>query len=130
MSAAPQSGSQDLPLLKSQWRSNRLTYSLQTSPSNPEAALSPLATSSPAHCGPTASLRQIDEAARVARYLRFETFTELDRTIARGSGHDVAIAVWAQFLQGVGASLSGDRAVARSSECTMDALETRTLELT
>ncbi|KAF5700461.1 hypothetical protein FMUND_14319 [Fusarium mundagurra] len=69
-------------------------------------------------------LTAIDEAARAARYPRIETFAELDRTIARGSGHDVAVAVWAQFLQGVGASLSGDRAIEKSSEYTMDALET------
>jgi hypothetical protein len=69
-------------------------------------------------------LTAIDEAARAARYPRIETFAELDRTIARGSGHDVAVAVWAQFLQGVGASLSGDRAVQKSSEYTMDTLET------
>ncbi|RFN45481.1 hypothetical protein FIE12Z_10243 [Fusarium flagelliforme] len=69
-------------------------------------------------------LTAIDEAARAARYPRIETFAELDRTIARGSGHDVAVAVWAQFLQGVVASLSGDRAVQKSSEYTMDALET------
>ncbi|KAJ4024605.1 hypothetical protein NW752_003169 [Fusarium irregulare] len=69
-------------------------------------------------------LTTIDEAARAARYPRIETFAELDRTIARGSGHDVAVAVWAQFLQGVGASLSGDRAVEKSTEYTMDKLET------
>lgn len=69
-------------------------------------------------------LTAIDEAARAARYPRIETFAELDRTIARGSGHNVAVAVWAQFLQGVGASLSGDRAVEKSSEYTMDTLET------
>lgn len=69
-------------------------------------------------------LTAIDETARASRYPRIETFTELDRTIARGSGHDVAVAVWAQFLQGVGASLSGDRAVEKSSEYTMDALKT------
>ncbi|RGP78856.1 hypothetical protein FLONG3_3055 [Fusarium longipes] len=70
-------------------------------------------------------LTAIDETVLSDRYPRIEAFAELDRTIARGSAHDVAVAVWAEFLQTVGGSLSGDRGLHQSSEYTMDALETR-----
>ena len=58
------------------------------------------------------------------RYPRIERVSEFSRTVARGKGHDVSIALWTRFLQVVGGSVSGERATHVSAEYTMESLVT------
>jgi hypothetical protein len=69
-------------------------------------------------------LTAVDTAALAARYPRVEKVTEYTRSMARGAGHDIAVAVWAKFLQTVSSRLSGERAAYVANEYTMDSLVT------
>ncbi|CAK7240635.1 MAG: hypothetical protein STHCBS139747_002081 [Sporothrix thermara] len=69
-------------------------------------------------------LTTIDTDVLSARSPRIEEAIEYERSVMRGTGHEVAVSVWAQFLQTVGARLSGERATRVAAEYTMDSLVT------
>jgi hypothetical protein len=58
------------------------------------------------------------------RYPRVERVAEFSRTVARGKGYDVSMAVWVRFLQVVSGGMSGERATRVSAEYTMESLVT------
>ncbi|KAK3988998.1 hypothetical protein QBC44DRAFT_328248 [Cladorrhinum sp. PSN332] len=58
------------------------------------------------------------------RYPPIETSTDLSRSITRGKGYDVSVAVWARFVELLSAGVSGEKAVHVSATYTAGPLVT------
>lgn len=73
---------------------------------------------------PHRALTAIDADSLKAKYPRIETITEQDHALNRATSHDVSMGVWNQFVQTVGAKISGQRSSTAQTTYTMDSLET------
>ncbi|KAM0454210.1 hypothetical protein ACHAPV_008480 [Trichoderma viride] len=73
---------------------------------------------------PHRALTVIDADSLKAKYPRIETITEQDHALNRATSHDASMGVWAQFVQNVGAKISGQRNSTAQTTYTMDSLET------
>lgn len=73
---------------------------------------------------PHRALTAIDADSLEAKYPRIETITEQDHALNRATSHDVSMGVWTQFVQTVGAKISGQRNSTAQTTYTMDSLET------
>lgn len=73
---------------------------------------------------PQRPLSKVDRPTLEARYPRIERFVEAERNLSRDTGHDLALAVWAQFLQSVGPRITGERSISTSTEYTSEFLTT------
>lgn len=73
---------------------------------------------------PHRALTTVDVDTLAVIYPRVETITDYDRSMTRGTGHSMVMAVWAQFVQLVSAKISGESGNSADTNYTMDALET------
>ncbi|KAK8079702.1 hypothetical protein PG997_007520 [Apiospora hydei] len=71
---------------------------------------------------PHRPLSRIDGPALEARYPKIEHVVEVGRTWNRNANRDVALAVWAQFLQSFSPRLSGERSTSFADEYTFESL--------
>ncbi|KAL6823408.1 hypothetical protein V8C40DRAFT_248018 [Trichoderma camerunense] len=73
---------------------------------------------------PHRALSSVDAASLAARYPRVEKVIEHERSVVRAEDNNVAVSIWAQFLQNVGAGLSAGHGERVMTKYTMEALET------
>lgn len=66
----------------------------------------------------------MDAGTLAAIYPRVETTTDHERSITHTTGDDGSVAVWARFVQSVGAKVSGRRSASVHTDYAMDAVET------
>ncbi len=69
-------------------------------------------------------LTAVDAATLAKDYPRVERFVERESRLSHDASRDASLAVWAQFLNSVGVSASGERGSTTSFEYAMETLET------
>ena len=74
---------------------------------------------------PHRALTTVDTAILKARYPLIETFTHYEYSTSRGTSRNNSLSVWGQFVQSIGAKVSGEHGSSLHNKYTMDALETR-----
>ncbi|KAE8326052.1 hypothetical protein BDV39DRAFT_216213 [Aspergillus sergii] len=74
---------------------------------------------------PHRAITTVDPTTLKSRYPQIETFTHYEYSASRGTSRSNSLSVWGQFLQTVGAKVSGEHESSQHNKYTMEALETR-----